>query len=105
VRADGEAAQVGQPGPILGIDSPAGFPSHEVMLGPGDVLFLYTDGVTEARRSGVLFGEQRLMELLSEKVLAGAGVDELAAAPVEEAAAYNEVHDDDMATLVLQVPR
>ena len=34
-------------------------------LGPGDTLLLYTDGLTEARRDGELFGERRLLEALA----------------------------------------
>jgi len=33
-------------------------------LSPGDVLVLYTDGLSEARREGVLLGEDGLRELL-----------------------------------------
>ena len=33
-------------------------------IAPGDALVLYTDGVTEARRHGELFGEERLCETL-----------------------------------------
>jgi serine phosphatase RsbU (regulator of sigma subunit)/DNA-binding response OmpR family regulator len=102
VRADGEASQVAEPGPILGINPAARFTSHELFMASGDVLFLYTDGVTESRRSGVLFGEERLAEMVSELVRRGAGVQEMASAPVAAAAAYNEIHNDDMATLVLR---
>ena len=35
-------------------------------LPPGSVLFLYTDGLTEAtREGGELFGEERVLEVLS----------------------------------------
>jgi len=44
---------------------------HELTLAPGDTLFLYTDGVTEAQDiDGRFYGERRL-----EKVLAGAEAD------------------------------
>jgi serine phosphatase RsbU (regulator of sigma subunit) len=36
-----------------------------VNLDPDDVLVLHTDGVLEARRHGVEFGEERLLRLLS----------------------------------------
>ena len=42
------------------------FKEHEFELHPGDSLFVYTDGVTEATNSdNVLFGEERLLEALN----------------------------------------
>lgn len=42
------------------------FEEHEFMLEPGDMVYVYTDGVTEAsNRSDELFGEERLQEALS----------------------------------------
>ncbi len=39
----------------------------EVQLNPGDCLFLFTDGVTEAfNKNEELFGEQRILDLLNE---------------------------------------
>ena len=40
--------------------------SQETVLAPGDIIFLYTDGVTEAQNAaGELFGEDRLLEAIS----------------------------------------
>lgn len=41
------------------------FEDGEAMLEKGDALILYTDGVTEARRDGDLFGEERLVEFVA----------------------------------------
>jgi phosphoserine phosphatase RsbU/P len=35
-------------------------------LGFGDLLFLYSDGLTEARRGAQFYGEERLFALLSK---------------------------------------
>ncbi len=44
----------------------------EEILQPGDWLALYTDGVTEARNTGgELFGEKRLVELLTQAISGG----------------------------------
>ncbi len=43
------------------------FRDQEIQLNPGDSLFVYTDGVTEATNAnGELFGEQRLIESLNK---------------------------------------
>ena len=41
-----------------------GYESYRLRLAAGEALVLYTDGVTEARRGGELFGEKRLLEVL-----------------------------------------
>jgi sigma-B regulation protein RsbU (phosphoserine phosphatase) len=47
-------------------DSPE-FEQKDVFLEPGDKLFLYTDGLTEAKdENGELFGTQRLIKILQE---------------------------------------
>jgi PAS domain S-box-containing protein len=43
-----------------------GYQTTEFELGAGEALLMYTDGVTEARRNGELFGESRLLEVLEQ---------------------------------------
>ena len=53
-------------GMLLGIFADAGFTESEVTLGPGDRLFLFTDGIVEAMNiGGDLFGQDRLESVLS----------------------------------------
>jgi len=50
---------------VLGIDEEASYREERLKLAPGDMLFLYTDGVTEAMDpDGRLFSEGRLKESL-----------------------------------------
>lgn len=53
-------------GPALGILDEARFTSDRVCLAPGDRLFLYTDGITEAESpADDAYGEPRLIEYLT----------------------------------------
>nr|WP_303681625.1 SpoIIE family protein phosphatase [Pelodictyon luteolum] len=54
-----------KPGFLLGPVPDSGYETERITLRNGDVFFLYTDGVTEAKnREDELFGEQRLLEIL-----------------------------------------
>jgi phosphoserine phosphatase RsbU/P len=56
-----EARTVGATGVPLGMFTSARFPVHRIALQPGDALFIYTDGLTEARNSaGEEYGAQRV---------------------------------------------
>ncbi len=48
LRRDGRAKPVGRPGTLLGVVTDPTLSDQTVELRPGDTLFLYTDGVTEA---------------------------------------------------------
>jgi sigma-B regulation protein RsbU (phosphoserine phosphatase) len=63
IRA-GEPHPVGHFGPMVGAWADAVWRPEQVALAPGDVLVLYTDGVTDAKGAGGRFGEQRLLEAL-----------------------------------------
>jgi sigma-B regulation protein RsbU (phosphoserine phosphatase) len=61
LRCGHVAALTGEASLPLGIDAGETYADHEAVLAPGDVLILYTDGITEARNpQGDMFGEERL---------------------------------------------
>jgi sigma-B regulation protein RsbU (phosphoserine phosphatase) len=66
-----------QDGPLVGPMPGIAFKESTIQLEPGDELFLYTDGVTEAdNRRRELFGKDRLKTIL-DKSRAGSVVDRL----------------------------
>ena len=65
VHPDGRVVPVGRLGTLLGSDIEPQLTDVAVGLGPGDVLVLYTDGVTEVRRRRrEVFGHRELVALL-----------------------------------------
>ena len=67
VRANGEYSMLMGGGPPLGIMPTAPYEQESAKMEPGDVLVLYSDGVTEANNpEGEEFGEDRFGQLLSE---------------------------------------
>jgi PAS domain S-box-containing protein len=64
LRADGRVERMGEPGMLLGVFPDPYLTDQVTDLQPGDAVILYTDGVTEARAGGELFGEARLIALL-----------------------------------------
>jgi sigma-B regulation protein RsbU (phosphoserine phosphatase) len=63
-------------GIALGVMPGAVFKRHTLQLQPGDTLFLYTDGVTEAIAANESFyGEPRLEKLLSAHPLEAPACD------------------------------
>jgi serine phosphatase RsbU (regulator of sigma subunit) len=66
VHPDGRVSPVGRLGTLLGSDIEPLLADVAVELGPGDVLVLYTDGVTEVRRRRQeVFGHRELVALLA----------------------------------------
>ncbi len=65
VRCDGTISTLSRTGPPAGAFRGVRFGLAETRLGFGDMLFLYSDGLTEARRGAEFYGEERLFALLS----------------------------------------
>ncbi len=101
-RGDGIVEPVGEVGTVLGVLDDVRLTDVEVVMSPGDALILYTDGVTEARRDGELYGEDRLRALIARLDGSAASVAERIEADVVD---YSQGHQsDDTAILVIRVP-
>ncbi len=62
---DGAIAWLEGSGPLLGAFRRLDLVERSVVLAPGDLLLLYTDGVTDARATdGRRFGDERLVDVL-----------------------------------------
>jgi len=73
VRANGSIERLPSCGTILGIFPDLGYEVKRCRLEPGDVLTLFSDGVTEEQDpSGEEFGEDRLAKLVVERASGGA---------------------------------
>jgi sigma-B regulation protein RsbU (phosphoserine phosphatase) len=91
VRRGGRVEVLQRGGPVIGLRSegeaaggPAGFTEVEAAFGPGDRLFVYTDGLVEFQnREGEFFGRPRLLELLKSGRSAAAAVEAVRAALAE----------------------
>ena len=66
VRQAGAAEPVGRWGQMLGAWTQGNWPRTTTTLAPGDVLVLYTDGVTDATGAEDRFGDERLQATLAE---------------------------------------
>ncbi len=64
-RADGTVEILDAPGGLLGCQPEPGLKDIRLQLAPGDLILLFTDGVTEARRGNEQFGDARLKALLA----------------------------------------
>lgn len=100
---DREVHTIGVTGTILGmLDTPRLTDTTTILL-PGDVVVLYTDGVTEARRDGQFFDEARLIRSVAG--LDGATAQEMADALMAEVIDFQRGDArDDVAVVVMRVP-
>jgi hypothetical protein len=69
IHKSDEVEQLGASGLVVGIMADATYEERTCVLAPGDVLLLFSDGLTEASNpdSGEEFGEERLITLLKKE--------------------------------------
>ena len=102
ISAAGGAEPVGTPGPLLGAFDGGDWDESHFVVGVGDALVFYTDGVTDTRgEDGDVFGEERLIQLLDGS--AALDADEVASRIDEALQGFEHGHQrDDVALLVLR---
>jgi len=101
VRASGEVETLSAIGTVLGFLPDVPYDEHVEHLEPGDMLVLYSDGITEAiDRNEEQFGEQRLAELLVARRSDSAADIVSAVVSAVDAWCPSEVPDDDITIIV-----
>jgi len=102
LRADGSMESACRVGTLIGVLPEPSLTDRSMVLNPGDVLLLFTDGIIEARGPEGVFGEERLRELIA----GCAGLDASAIADrIEREVLDFQLGDprDDIALMVLRV--
>ena len=100
---DGKVTTVLMPtGPAVGMMPDLVYKVEKVALAPGDVLFLYTDGITDAKnQNGDFFSKNRLKRLLSNRYLTVHAMLDKVKSELETHIA-DSAQFDDMTALVVQ---
>lgn len=107
VRRGREPEELGPTGPVLGVIPGFAYRRQGPMaLEPGDAVFLFTDGLVEARdRGSNLYGEERLTASLSAHALAHPDASGILSGVLTDLATFvgTRPMDDDLTCMVLRV--
>jgi serine phosphatase RsbU (regulator of sigma subunit) len=100
---NGETETLESTGRVIGLMPSASYDESVYQLSPGDLMLLYTDGVTEARRDGRFLEIEGVVELLNKH--ADKSAQDVVRGIYEDVEAYTHgaIHDD-IALMVLRVP-
>jgi serine phosphatase RsbU (regulator of sigma subunit) len=102
VRADGSCGLLGRGGLLIGMLPDQVYEQEETTIGPGDVVVLYTDGITEAAAAGAdpedpetMFGDAALEDVVRRHAhLPAVGIKEAILAAVSRHTGGAEQSDD-----------
>lgn len=95
------AVPVGEYGTLLGVVAAPPLHDHQVALHSGDQIVFFTDGVTEARRGGDFYGDERLVT----SALGHASAEAAAGRILQDVLDFQEgVSADDIAIVVVHIP-
>ena len=101
IDAAGQARFVGRSGTLLGVIADVDLSEDEIVLGPGEALVFYTDGVTERRHGMDMFGDTRLLSTV--QAAAGRGADAIAGHLESDVRRFGAGPSrDDLAVLVIR---
>ena len=107
VRRGREPEELGPTGPVLGVIPGFAYRRQGPMaLEPGDAVFLFTDGLVEARdRGSNLYGEERLTASLHAHALAHPDASGILSGVLTDLATFvgTRPMDDDLTCMVLRV--
>ena len=99
----GEVEWLGEGGIALAVEEDSDYKVGRVELDPGDMLVLYTDGVTEAPRHGRPYGQGRFLDLVTDYGVGTPGeMSQAIRRSVDSWVEGGELRDD-LAILVCQV--
>jgi serine phosphatase RsbU (regulator of sigma subunit) len=97
----GSARPLDSHGLPLGVLEAQRYPSSELKLAPDDLVFAHTDGLIEARRSGEMYGAERLAQLVVAAA-ASHSPRELVRTVHEDVTAWADGISDDAVALALR---
>jgi sigma-B regulation protein RsbU (phosphoserine phosphatase) len=101
---DGTVESMGSNGPPLGFSNGVDFDISRCQLGVGDIVMVFTDGITEATNDDLdMFGEDRLQAILRQSgAMPAAGIVDAVLRGLGEFTGRNR-YDDDVSLLVIRV--
>lgn len=103
-KKDGTSFLLGDHNAAIGLFSDEEYTQQTITLQPDDILFLYTDGATEARHGKDFFGEQRLEKAVN--TLKENAIDELPKLVYRKVMDFSGgVQRDDIALLAVSLKR
>ena len=102
IRANGQVELIHAGGLPVGLFPGPRYFEQDLQLGAGDLLGLYTDGITEsADREGELYGRDRLARLLRRERDVGSRAPDVCSLVLKEARRFRRGAPDDDATVVV----
>ncbi|MDI6808639.1 MAG: SpoIIE family protein phosphatase [Candidatus Eisenbacteria bacterium] len=97
----GRLGHLSEGGALLGVFPDSKYHEGQVLLEPGEIVTLYSDGVTEARDSGDKeFGEERLMQLIRSN--AGERANAILKLVLKEIEEFCGIPQDDVTLVVVK---